>query len=49
MEFLVNYIFVKFGGILFCQTVGIPFETNYFALLADFFFIHMRLRFWIDL
>ena len=36
-EFLVDIIFVRFGGQLFRQTVGIPMETNCAPLLADLF------------
>ena len=28
VEFLIDNIFVKFGGCLFCQVIGIPMETN---------------------
>ena len=30
-------IFVKFGGCLFCQVIGIPVGTNCAPLLADLF------------
>jgi hypothetical protein len=33
LEFLIDNIFVSFGGILFQQVVGIPMETN---MLAEF-------------
>ena len=35
--FLVDNIFVQFGGRLFQQTVGIPISTNWAPLLADLF------------
>ena len=36
-EFLVDNIYVKFGGQLFRQTIGIPMGTNCVPLLADLF------------
>jgi hypothetical protein len=36
-EFLIDNIFVSFGGILFQQVVGIPMGTNCAPLLADLF------------
>ena len=36
IEFLVDNIYVRFGGQLFRQTIGIPMGTN-ITLLADFF------------
>ena len=38
IEFLVDNIYVGFGGQLFRQMVGIPMETNCVPLLADLFF-----------
>ena len=35
MEFLIDNIFVKFGGCLFRQVIGIPMGTNCAPLLAD--------------
>ena len=35
VEFLINNIFVKFGGHLFRQVIGIPMGTNCAFLLAD--------------
>ena len=35
LEFLIDNIFVSFGGTLFQQVVGIPMGTNYAPLLAD--------------
>jgi hypothetical protein len=37
LEFLIDNIFVSFGGILFQQVVGIPMGTNCALLLADLF------------
>ena len=37
IEFLVDNIYVRFGGQLFGQMVGIPMGTNYAPLLADLF------------
>ena len=37
IEFLVDNIYIRFGGQLFRQTVGIPIRTNCAALLADLF------------
>ena len=37
IEFLIDNIFVQFGGCLFCQVIGIPMGTNCSPLLADLF------------
>ena len=37
LEFLIDNIFVSFGGTLFQQVVGIPMGTNCAPLLADLF------------
>ena len=37
VEFLIDNIFVKFGGGLFRQVIGIPMGTNCAPLLADLF------------
>ena len=37
IEFLIDYIFVQFGGRLFHQVIGIPTGTNCAPLLADHF------------
>ena len=37
LEFLVDHIFVVFGGKVFQQIVGIPMDTNCAPLLADIF------------
>jgi hypothetical protein len=37
IEFLVDNIFVQFGGRVFQQTIGIPMGTNCAPLLADLF------------
>ena len=36
-EFLVDSIYVRFGGQLVRQTVGIPMGTNFAPLLVDLF------------
>ena len=38
IEFLVDNIFVQFGGCLFCQVIGISMGNNCAPLLADLFF-----------
>ena len=38
VEFLIDNIFVKFGGDLYRQVIGIPVGTNCAAPLADLFF-----------
>jgi hypothetical protein len=37
LEFLIDNIFVMFGGRVFQQTIGIPMGTNCAPLLADLF------------
>ena len=37
LEFLIDNIFVSFGGALFQQVVGLPMCTNCASLLADLF------------
>ena len=37
LEFLIDNIFVSFGGILSQQVIGIPMVTNCVPLLADLF------------
>jgi hypothetical protein len=37
LEFLIDDIFISFGGTLFQQVVGIPMDTNCAPLLADLF------------
>ena len=37
IEFLINNIFVQFGGRLFCQVIGIPMGTNCAPLLSGLF------------
>jgi hypothetical protein len=44
LEFLIDNIFVFFGGILFQQVVGIPMGTNCAPLLADFYKLLKKLR-----
>ena len=45
IEFLIDNIFVQFGGCLFHQVIGIPMGTNCAPLLADLSFTHMRTNF----
>jgi hypothetical protein len=40
LEFLIDNIFVSFGGTLFQQVVGIPMGTNCAPPLADLFLIY---------
>jgi hypothetical protein len=42
LEFLIDNIFVSFGGILFQQVVGIPMGMNYAPLLADLFLYNFQ-------
>ena len=37
LDFLIDNIFVEFGGLAFQQTIGIPMGTNCAPLLADLF------------
>jgi hypothetical protein len=37
LEFLIDNMFVSFGGTLFQQVVGIPMGTNCARFLADLF------------
>ena len=37
LEYLIDNIFVEFGGRIFQQTIGIPMDTNCAPLLADLF------------
>ena len=49
LEYLIDNIFVEFGGRIYQQTIGVPMGTNYAPLLADLFcfvcFIRMRRSF----
>ena len=45
IKFLVDNIYVRFGGQLFRQTVGIPMETNCAPLLADLFLYSYEKKF----
>ena len=45
IEFLVDNIYVRFGGQLFQQTVGIPMGTNCALLLADLFLYSYEKKF----
>ena len=48
IEFLVDNIYVRFGGQLFRQMVGIPMGTNCAPLLADLFLYSYENEFWIN-
>ena len=37
LEYLIDNIFVEFGGRIFQQTIGIPMGTDCAPLFADFF------------
>ena len=43
LELLIDNIFVECGGVIFQQVIGIPMGTNCVPLLADLFYIRMRL------
>ena len=40
LEFLIDDIFIMFGGRVFQQTVGIPTGTNYVLLVDLFLYSH---------
>ena len=45
LDFLIDNIFVTFGGRVFQQTVGIPMGTNCAPLLADLFLYYYEAEF----
>ena len=45
LDFLIDNIFVTFGGRVFQQTVGIPMGTNCAPLLADLFLYYYEADF----
>ena len=45
IEFLIDNIFVQFGGRLFRQVIGIPMGTNCAHYLLTFSFTLMRTNF----
>ena len=49
LEFLIDNIFVSFGGTLFQQVVGIPMGTNCVPLLADLFLYSYESEFLLKL
>ena len=49
LEFLIDNIFVSFGGALFQQVVGIPMGTNCAPLLADSFLYSYESEFFQNL
>ena len=42
LEYLIDNIFVEFGGRIFQQTIGIPMGTNCAPLLVDLFYTRMK-------
>ena len=48
LNFLIDNIFVTFGGRVFQQTVGIPMGTNCAPLLADLFLYYYEADFMQD-
>ena len=40
LEYLIDSIFVEFGGRIFQQTIGIPMGTKCAPLLADFLYLY---------
>ena len=49
IDFLIDNIFVTFGGRVFQQTVGIPMGTNCAPLLADLFLYYYEADFMQEL
>ena len=49
LDFLIDNIFVTFGGRVFQQTVGIPMGTNCAPLLADLLLYYYEADFMQDL
>ena len=45
IKFLIDNIFVQFGGCLFCQMIRIPRELIVLHYLLTFSFTHMRTNF----
>ena len=45
LEFLIDNIYVEFGGHIFQQTIGIPMGTNCAPLLADLFLFFYEAKF----
>ena len=45
LEYLIENIFVEFGGRIFQQTIGIPMGTNCAPLLADLFLYSFKAEF----
>ena len=42
LEYLIDNIFVEFGGRIFQQTIGIPMGTNVHRYLPTYFYTRMR-------
>ena len=49
LEYLIDNIFVEFGGRIFQQTIGIPMGTNCAPLLADLFLYSYEAEFVLSL
>ena len=45
LEYLIDNVFVEFGGRIFQQTIGIPMGTNCAPLLADLFLYSYKAEF----
>ena len=45
LEYLIDNMFVGFGGRIFQQTIGIPMGTNCTPLLADLFLYSYKAEF----
>ena len=46
IEFLIDNIFLQYGGRLFRPVIGIPMGTNCAPLLADLFLYSYENEFW---
>ena len=45
LDYLIDNIFVEFGGQIFQQTIGIPMGTNLAPMLADLFLYSCEVEF----
>ena len=45
LEYLIDNIFMEFGGRIFQQTISIPMDTNCAPLLADLFVYSYEAKF----
>jgi hypothetical protein len=41
--YLIDNNYIRFGGTVFHQTIGIPMGTNCAPLLADFILVHIQI------